>query len=68
MHCLKSDVLDSVSDEDENDKETFKLDSLVDFYNAYETRDSQLVHMIEGLDNLLGIFQCLKKTLSDRHF
>ena len=42
--------------------------SLVDFYNAYENRDSQLVHMIERLDSLLDIFQCLKKTLSDRHF
>ena len=42
--------------------------SLVNFYNAYENRDSELVHMIERLDSLLDIFQCLKKTLSDRHF
>ena len=42
--------------------------SLVNFYNAYKNRDSDLVHMIERLDSLLDIFQCLKKTLSDRHF
>ena len=42
--------------------------SLVDFYNAYEHRDSDLVHMIERLESLLDIFQCLTKTLSDRDF
>ena len=42
--------------------------SLVNFYNAYKNRDSDLVHMIERLDSLLDIFQCLKKTLLDRHF
>ena len=42
--------------------------SLVDFYNAYKNRDSDLVHMIERLDSLLDIFQCLKQALSDRHF
>ena len=42
--------------------------SLVDFYNAYENRDSELVHTIERLDSLLDIFQCLRKILSDRHF
>ena len=42
--------------------------SLVNFYNAYENRDSELVHTIERLDSLLDIFQCLKTTLSDRHF
>lgn len=42
--------------------------SLVNFYNAYNNRDSNIVHMIERLDSLLDIFQCLKKTLSDRHF
>ena len=42
--------------------------SLVNFYNAYENRDSHLVHMIERLNSLLDIFQCLKNTLSDRHF
>ena len=33
--------------------------SLVNFYNAYKYRDSDLVHMIERLDSLLDIFQCL---------
>ena len=42
--------------------------SLVNFYNAYKNRDSDLVHMIERLDSLLDIFQRLKKTLSARHF
>ncbi|KAL9100680.1 MAG: hypothetical protein Q9163_003967 [Psora crenata] len=42
--------------------------SLVNFYNAYETRDSELLHMIKRLDSLLDIFQCLKKTLLDRHY
>ena len=42
--------------------------SLVDFYNAYENRDSELVHTIERLDSLLEIFQYLRKILSDRHF
>ena len=42
--------------------------SLVDFYNAYKHRDSDLVHMTERLDGLLDIFQCLTKTLSDRDF
>ena len=42
--------------------------SLVNFYNAYKNRDSNIVHMIERLDSLLDIFQCLRKTLSDRHF
>ena len=42
--------------------------SLVDFYKAYENRDSELVHTIERLDSLLDIFQCLRKILSDRHF
>lgn len=42
--------------------------SLVNFYNAYKYRDSDLVHTIERLDSLLEIFQCLKKTLPDRHF
>lgn len=42
--------------------------SLVNFYNAYKYRDSDLVHMIERLDSLLDIFQCLQKTLPDRHF
>ena len=30
--------------------------SLADFYNAYENRDSELVHTIERLDSLLDIF------------
>jgi len=42
--------------------------SLVDFYNSYKSRDSDLVDMIERLDGLLDIFQCLKKTLSERDF
>ena len=42
--------------------------SLVDFYNAYKHRDSDLVHMTKRLDGLLHIFQCLTKTLSDRDF
>ena len=42
--------------------------SLVDFYKAYENRNSELVHTIERLDSLLDIFQCLRKILSDRHF
>lgn len=42
--------------------------SLVDFYNSYKCRDSDLVHMTERLDGLLDIFQCLTKTLSDRDF
>ena len=42
--------------------------SLINFYNTYENRDSHLVYMIERLNSLLDIFQCLKNTLSDRHF
>ena len=42
--------------------------SLVNFYNAYKNRDSDLVHMIERLDSLIDTFQCLKKALSDRQF
>ncbi|KAK3173425.1 hypothetical protein OEA41_006754 [Lepraria neglecta] len=42
--------------------------SLVDFYNAYKKRDSDLVGMIERLESLLDIFQCLEKTLLDRNF
>ena len=42
--------------------------SLVNFYNAYENRDSHLVHIFERLDSLLDIFQCLEKTLSGRKF
>ncbi|MCJ1455393.1 hypothetical protein MMC28_005748 [Mycoblastus sanguinarius] len=42
--------------------------SLVDFYNAYKKRDSDLVGMTERLESLLDIFQYLKKTLLDRTF
>lgn len=42
--------------------------SLVEFYNAYKNRDSDLVDMAERLESLLDIFQCLGKTLSDRSF
>lgn len=42
--------------------------SLVDFYNAYKNRVSNLVDTIERLESLLDIFQCLRKTLSDRNF
>ena len=42
--------------------------SLVNFYNTYKYRDSDLVHMIERLVSLLDIFQCVKKTLPHRHF
>lgn len=42
--------------------------SLVDFYNACKSRDSDLVSMTERLESLLDIFQCLEKTLSDRGF
>lgn len=42
--------------------------SLVDFYNAYKNRDSDLSSINERLESLLGIFQCLGKTLSDRVF
>lgn len=42
--------------------------SLIDFYNAYEYRDSDLIHMIERLKSLLNIFQCLIKTLLKRDF
>ncbi|KAL9075568.1 MAG: hypothetical protein Q9161_001641 [Pseudevernia consocians] len=42
--------------------------SLVNFYNAYENRDSDLVRMIERLNSLLDIFECLEKTLSGRKF
>ena len=30
--------------------------SLVDFYNAYKNRDSDLVHITERLESLLDIF------------
>ncbi|KAL8825018.1 MAG: hypothetical protein Q9191_004671, partial [Dirinaria sp. TL-2023a] len=42
--------------------------SLVDFYNAYKNRDSNLNTTTTRLESLLGIFQCLEKTLSDRKF
>lgn len=42
--------------------------SLVNFYNAYENRDSDLVRMIERLDSLLDTFQCLEKIFSGRKF
>ena len=42
--------------------------SLVDFYNAYKNRVSDLVDTTERLESLLDIFQCLGKTLSDRRF
>ena len=42
--------------------------SLVDFYNAYKNRVSNLVNTTKRLESLLDIFQCLKKTLSDRSF
>lgn len=42
--------------------------SLVDFYTVYRYQDSDLVGMTEKLECLLDIFQCLKRTLSDRHF
>ena len=42
--------------------------SLVDFYNAYKNRDSDLVHTTQTLESLLDIFQCLRETLSDRSF
>ena len=42
--------------------------SLVDFYNLYKCRDSDLVHITERLDGLLDIFQCLTEALSDRDF
>ena len=42
--------------------------SLVSFYNSYEGQDSDLTHTTDTLNSLLGIFQSLKKTLSDRKF
>ncbi len=42
--------------------------SLVDFYNAYKSRDSDLVGMTGRLESLLDTFKCLEKTLSDRSF
>ena len=42
--------------------------SLVDFYNAYKNRVSNLADTTEKLESLLDIFQCLEKTLSDRSF
>lgn len=42
--------------------------SLVDFYNAYARRDSDLINIIKRLDSLLDIFQHLEKTLLDRDF
>lgn len=42
--------------------------SLVDFYNAYKERDSDLLGMTERLGGLLDIFQCLKRTLVDGKF
>lgn len=40
--------------------------SLVDFYNSYKSQDSALAGMVERLECLSDIFQCLEKTLSDR--
>ena len=42
--------------------------SLVDFYNTYKSRDSDLVGISERIESLLGIFRRLRKTLSDRSF
>ena len=42
--------------------------SLVDFYNAYRNRDSDLIHTTARLESLLSIFQSLEQTLSDRKF
>ena len=42
--------------------------SLVDFYNAYKKRGSDLVDMTERLESLLDIFQSLQETLADRNF
>ena len=42
--------------------------SLVSFYNSYKGQNSDLSHTTDKLNSLLEIFQCLKKTLSDRKF
>ena len=42
--------------------------SLVNFYNSYKGQSSDLLHITARLDSLLNTFQCLRKTLSDRHF
>ena len=42
--------------------------TLVNFYNSYKDQNSDLVHTVERLDDLLDVFQCLRKALSDRHF
>ncbi|KAM0799534.1 ankyrin repeat-containing domain protein [Usnea florida] len=42
--------------------------SLLNFYNAFEHQDSELVHMIDRLNSLLNIFRGLRKTVLDRHF
>ena len=42
--------------------------SLVNFYNSYKGQSSELGHTTNRLNSLLGIFQSLKKTLSERKF
>lgn len=43
------------------------IQSLVDFYNSYKSQDSALTALVERLECLSDIFQCLEKTLLDRN-
>lgn len=42
--------------------------SLVEFYTSYKRQDSELTSTTEKLESLLGVFQLLEKTLSNRKF
>lgn len=43
------------------------IQSLVEFYNSYKSQNSALAGMVERLECLSDVFQCLEKTLLDRN-